>query len=178
MLVMRSPPRGELASQKSSADLNAKEVAMSKVRLAILVAVFSIASTGVVRAQSTAEDKAAIRKVLAEYRAAINPLDTIRLRTIHSPDVIVVDGGVLSRGRDAFLKALQADLGGNGKDWRFTSMEIAEIRFSSATTAIALTTWEGGIPGRAAQKGIWLAMLGKHGSGWWLEAWSSAAPAR
>jgi ketosteroid isomerase-like protein len=175
---MRSSPRGELASQKSSADLNVKEVAMSKVRLAILVAVFSLTSTGVARAQSAATDEAAIRKVLAEYRAAINPLDTIRLRAIHSPDVIVVDGGVLSRGRDAFLKALQADLGGNGSGWRFTSMDVAEVRFPSATTAIALATWEGGIPGRPVQKGIWLVVLGKHGSGWWLEAWSSAAPAK
>jgi len=147
-------------------------------RLALVATILLASPSAAAWGQGSPRDEAAVRQVLEDYRAANYPLDTAKLNAIHSPTVFAVDGGVASRDRQSLVKSLHGQLTGSGKGFRFTALDIGEIRFPSATTAIALATWEGELPGRPPLKGIWLVVLGKHGSRWLLDAWSSATPAK
>ena len=146
-------------------------------RRSVLVSITLVLATPIaaVRAQGTTEDRAAIRHVIGEYRTAVDRIDMAAMRAIHPPDALIVDAGVVSLDRDAFLKALQIDLGGGSRGFTFTAMEIVDIRFTGPTSAVALVNWDASTPRTSVIRGIWLVVLGKHKADWLIDAWHSTS---
>ncbi|NQW10443.1 MAG: nuclear transport factor 2 family protein [Alphaproteobacteria bacterium] len=131
---------------------------MRVVRAVLAAGLLWAASTGVL-AQSPEQDAAAVEKALRDWTEAFNTGRVDRVCDLFAPELIAHYRGQPEKTHDSLCTALQADLGGGPKQYRY-ELDLHEI-IVSGDLAVARFIWTltardraGGATERSADRGI------------------------
>ena len=120
-----------------------------------------------------AGDEAGVRKLIADFSAALDKSDAAAYAALHSENAYVIDLGVPVKGRQALTEKFKADIVGPFKGMKFIHHTVESLRFLSPTQALGITTWEVSIPGQANMKGNAFFVASKQGNRWVFEGWDA-----
>lgn len=122
----------------------------------------------------TAADETAIRKVLADYAAALNKADASTAASLVSMNAELLEStGQLTRGRPAWQVFLTEALAGPAKGLQAT-FSISTIRFLRPDVAIGVVTGTETAPGQQPSHTTNILVFGKTAGKWIMEAGAGA----